>query len=198
MYRQPCHLCFAKAGSTRQSLSGLRHLPLRKADPSMPIVAVPSHGLARLRAGLTGLVAVVATASLGACGSTHAGASTSRIEKPDLTVAVVPASGAAGVYVAQMDGFFAQAGLHVRIVPVTSGSDVLADLVRGSVDIDQGQWTSDLAAQAAGVVRLHAVAPGNAGGPGVEQLGVLPGSGIRGIRQLAGKTIAVNALQGLP
>ena len=118
------------------------------------------------------------------------------MEKPDLTVAVVPASGAAGLYIAQQDGYFTAAGLHVKIVPVASGGDVLANLVNGSVDVDEGQWTSDIDAQVAGI-KLHALAAGNAGGPGVQEVTVPPGSGIRTVKQLAGKTIAVNALAGL-
>jgi NitT/TauT family transport system substrate-binding protein len=132
------------------------------------------------------------------CGSTAASTGRPGLEKPDLTVAVVPASGAAGLYIAQADGFFTAAGLHVKIVPAASGGNVLPELVRGSVDVDEGQWTSAIAAQAAGVARLHALAAGNAGGPGVQQVCVLPSSGIRTVQQLAGKTIAVNALAGLP
>jgi NitT/TauT family transport system substrate-binding protein len=149
----------------------------------------------RVLAGLT-LTAVLVAMAAG-CGSTSA-STTSRVEKPDLTVAVVPAAGPAGLYIAQMKGFFAAAGLHVTIKNVTSGSDAIADLIHGSVDVDQGQWTSDLGAEAAGVVKLHALAAGNAGAPGVEQLMIAPGSPLRSVKDLAGKTIAVNALDGLP
>jgi NitT/TauT family transport system substrate-binding protein len=131
------------------------------------------------------------------CGSTAASTGHPGLEKPDLTVAVVPASGAAGLYIAQADGFFTAAGLHVKIVPTASGGNVLPELVRGAVDVDEGQWTSAIAAQAAGVARLHALTAGNAGGPGVQQVTVLPSSGIRTVKDLAGKTIAVNALAGL-
>ena len=143
------------------------------------------------------LAVVVAAGALAACGSSRAGTGTSAVEKPDLTVAAVPASGAAGLYIAQQDGFFTAAGLHVKIVPVASGGDVLASLVNGSIDVDEGQWTSAIAAQAAGIAKLHALAAGNAGGPGVQEITVLPGSGITTVKQLAGKTIAVNALAGL-
>jgi NitT/TauT family transport system substrate-binding protein len=146
---------------------------------------------------VTAAVAVaVAAGALAACGSSRASTSQSAVEKTDLTVAAVPASGAAGLYIAAQDGYFSAAGLHVTIVPVASGGDVLANLVNGSVDVDQGQWTSDIAAQAAGV-KLHALAAGNAGGPGVQEVTVPSGSPIRTVKQLAGKTIAVNALAGL-
>jgi NitT/TauT family transport system substrate-binding protein len=134
---------------------------------------------------------------LAACGSAEKVTSLGP-EKPDLTVAVVPAAGPAGLYIAQTKGFFAAAGLHVTIKNVTSGRDAIADLIHGSVDVDQGQWTSDLGAEAAGVVKLHALAAGNAGAPGVEQLMVPPGSPLHSVKDLAGKTIAVNALDGLP
>ena len=171
----------------------------------MPWVpAAPPHGPVNRPActiGLRVLTAVAVTAvagTLAACGSSKASTSggKSAVEKPDLTVAAVPAAGAAGLYIAAQDGYFTAAGLHVKIVPVASGGDVLASLVNGSVDVDEGQWTSDIDAQVAGI-RLHALAAGNAGGPGVQEVTVPPGSGIRTVKQLAGKTIAVNALAGL-
>ena len=147
---------------------------------------------------VTAALAVTAAAgTLAACGSsTVSNGTSSAVEKPDLTVAVVPASGAAGLYIAAQDGYFAAAGLHVEIVPVASGGDVLASLVNGSIDVDEGQSTSDIDAQVAGI-KLHALAAGNAGGPGVQEVTVPPGSGIRTVRQLAGKTITVDALAGL-
>jgi NitT/TauT family transport system substrate-binding protein len=112
-------------------------------------------------------------------------------------VAVVPATALAGLYIAQQDGYFTAAGLHVKIVPVTSGVVSLPELVNGSVDVDEGQWTSDIAAQAAGAARLHVLAPGNSGGTGLEEVVVPSGSPVTTAQQLRGKTIAVNALNGL-
>jgi NitT/TauT family transport system substrate-binding protein len=143
------------------------------------------------------LAVSVTVAVLAGCGSAEK-VTTLGVEKPDLTVAVVPAAGPAGLYIAQMNGFFTAAGLHVTIKNVTTGSDAIAGLIHGSVDVDQGQWTSDLGAEAAGVVKLHALAAGNAGAPGVEQLMVPPDSPLRSVKDLAGKAIAVNALDGLP
>jgi NitT/TauT family transport system substrate-binding protein len=91
---------------------------------------------------------------------------------------------------------FAKAGVHVRIDSSVSAAAVLPALVHGSVDVSLGQWTSALAAQAHGV-RLRAVAAGNTGASGLEELVSVPGSGVTRPGQLAGKTIAVNALAGL-
>ena len=166
---------------------------LPAASPHGPVTF--TRNPARRVTAVLAVAAVVAV--LAACGSSRASTSQSAAEKPDLTVAVVPASGAAGLYIAQQDGYFTAAGLHVKIVPVASGGNALPDLINGSIDIDEGQWTSAIAAQASGIAKLHALAAGNAGGPGVQEVTVPPGSGIRTVRQLAGKTIAVNALAGL-
>ena len=110
---------------------------------------------------VTAVLAVAAVVVvLAACGSSRASTSQSAVEKPDLTVAVVPASGAAGLYIAQQDGYFTAAGLHVKIVPVASGGNALPDLINGSIDIDEGQWTSAIAAPAARIAKLHALAAG--------------------------------------
>ena len=141
----------------------------------MPIPAAPLHAPApsaknpihRILAALTLITAVITAA---ACGSSKASTSggSSPVEKPDLTVAVVPAISAAGLYIALQRGYFAAAGLHVKIVPVASGVDAIPNLVNGSVDIDEGQWAADLTAEASGAVKLHALAAASAGGPGVQ------------------------------
>jgi NitT/TauT family transport system substrate-binding protein len=151
--------------------------------------------LARALAAAASTAAVLA---LAACGSSAASSTgTAHIEKPDLTVSVVPATSVAGLYIAQERGYFAAAGLHVKIVPVVSGVNALPELVRGSVDIDEGQWTSDVAAQASGAAHLRVLAPGNSGGTALEEVVTPPGSAIQTVQQLRGKTIAVNALKGL-
>ncbi len=65
-------------------------------------------------------------------------------------VAAVAAEGAAGLYIAADDGLFAKAGLHVTIQTVTSSSTVIPAMLHGSVDVASGQYTSYIAADAAG------------------------------------------------
>ncbi len=161
-----------------------------------PAKAGNSSLVRKFRRALTAAALSAAVAVLSACGSADKVASL-RVDKPDLTVAVVPATSVAGLYIAQQRGYFTAAGLHVKIVPVASGVNALPDLVNGSVDIDEGQWTSDVAAEAAGAARLHVLAPGNAGGTALEQVVIPAGSKLQTVPQLRGKTIAVNALKGL-
>jgi NitT/TauT family transport system substrate-binding protein len=139
-------------------------VPAAAPHAPVPIRFRRPHRPGRVAAALAVSTVVLV---LAACGSAEK-VTTLGVGKPDLTVAVVPAAGPAGLYIAQMKGFFTQAGLHVTIRNVTSGSDAIAGLVHGSVDVDQGQWTSDLGAEEAGIVKLHALAAGNAGAPGVE------------------------------
>jgi NitT/TauT family transport system substrate-binding protein len=150
----------------------------------------------RRRTWLAGVIAAAAVAGAAGCGSHAAGSQQAGPDAPDVLVAAVPATGAAALYIAQDRGFFSEAGVHVRIVSSVSAASVLAGLVHGSVAVSLGQWTSALAAQAHGI-RLRAVAAGNTGAQGLEELVSLPGSGITRPGQLAGKTIAVNALAGL-
>lgn len=137
---------------------------------------------------------LAAGACLAGCGVQASSPGTSGTR--DVVVAAVPATGAAGLYIAQSRGLFREDGLDVTIESTASAADVLADLVHGSVQVSLGQWTSALAAEASGV-RLRAIAPGNSGGAGLEELVTTSGSGVRRLSQLRGRVIAVNALGGL-
>ena len=95
---------------------------------------------------------------------------------------------------AQQRGHCSAGGLHVKIVPVASA---LPNLVSGSVDIDEGQWTSDLAAEASGAAHLRVLAAGNSRGAALEEVVTPADSPITTVGQLRGRTIAVNVLKGL-
>jgi NitT/TauT family transport system substrate-binding protein len=141
-----------------------------------------------------------AVLSAAACSSSSSSQSTtSQASHPasaSIVVAAVPATGAAGLYIAEQRGLFAAAGLHVTIKSSVSAADVIPDLINGSVNVSLGQWTSAIAVAARGI-GLRALGPGNAGGPGLEQVVVAAHSPVTTLAQLKGKTIAVNALSGL-
>ena len=140
----------------------------------------------------------VASTLAAACGSSAAlTAASTRVRKPDATAAIVPATSVARLYIAQQRDYFTAAGPRVRLTPVASGASALPNLVNGSVDVGEGRWTSDLAAEAAGAARLRVLAPGDSGGTAPEEVVTPPDSAIRTVNQLRGKTIAVNALNGL-
>src|ERR1019366_8268736 len=78
---------------------------------------------AALRAAAT--ARTLAAGCSGAAGGAG-GAGPPRVEKPDLTVAVVPSTDAAGFFIALYQGLFKAQGLHVTFVPATSSKTVIA------------------------------------------------------------------------
>jgi len=118
---------------------------------------------------------------------------TGRPEKTNLVVDAVPGEGAAGLFIAQRDGLFARAGLHVKIVPVISSTGVLPQMLAGKVDVASGQYTSYIAADAFGQAKMRILAAGYSLGPAVQMLMVRSHGDATSVAGLKGKTIAVNA-----
>jgi NitT/TauT family transport system substrate-binding protein len=69
------------------------------------------------------------------------------VEKPNLTVAVVPTTDSTGFYIALHKGLFAAQGLHVTYVPAISAEDVINQQALGKVDVVGGNYVSDIEAQ---------------------------------------------------
>ena len=134
-----------------------------------------------------------------------------QIEQPDLNVAVVPAADSAGFFVALHEGLFAARGLHVTFIPAVSSETVInaqaLDEPQDRVDISCGNYVSYIQAQenydqgkrssSPGdpmvAANLDIFAEGSVMQPGAQGLYVLPGSHIRTLADLVGKTIGVNA-----
>ena len=75
------------------------------------------------------------------CGTVSSTAPAARQPDPgeaDITVAAIPATDLAGLYIAQDQGLFAQQGLHVRIEQIPSSQAIIADQLKGRVDISAG------------------------------------------------------------
>src|SRR6266576_1835594 len=87
----------------------------------------------------------VLTAGLLAAGcasgpATGGSVSAGPVEKPNLTVAAVPALDSVGLYIAQQRGLFAAQGLHVKIEPAISSETTIADQRAGHFDITVGNY----------------------------------------------------------
>ena len=133
------------------------------------------------------------------------------VEQQDLNVAVVPAVDSAGFFVALHQGLFAQRGLHVTFVPAVSSETVInaqaLDEPLDRVDISCGNYVSYIQAQenydrgrrssstndAMVAADLDIFAEGSVMETGAQGLYVMPGSHIRTLADLEGKTIGVNA-----
>src|SRR2546429_5788827 len=138
-------------------------------------------------------------------------AATPGVEQPGLNVAVVPAVDSAGFFVALHQGLFAAQGLHVTFVPAVSSATVINAQAlakpRNRVDISCGNYVSYIQAQEnydlgkrpcsdsdpMVAANLDVFAEGSVMQPGAQGLYVLPGSHVRTLADLEGKTIGVNA-----
>jgi NitT/TauT family transport system substrate-binding protein len=125
--------------------------------------------------------------------SNGAAATSSGVEKSNLTVAVVPAVDSAGFFIALYDGLFKQQGLHVTFVPAVSSETAIAEQVKGAYDITGGNYVSYIQAQQAGQADLDIFAEGSVMQPGAQALYTMPGSKIANLRDLEGKTVGINA-----
>jgi NitT/TauT family transport system substrate-binding protein len=124
------------------------------------------------------------------------GSASAKPEEPDITVAAIPAVDLAGLYIAQDQGFFAQQGLHVTIVEVPSSQAILADQLKGQVDISAGSYVAYLAAEAAGA-RFRVLAEASILQPGTRVLVTTGDSRIMTIGQLTGRKIGVNGVNSI-
>ncbi len=141
----------------------------------------------------------VITALATGCGTVSSTASSPAQPDPelaDITVAALPAADLAGLYIAQDQGLFAQQGLHVTIEPIASSQAIIADQLKGQVDISAGSYIPYLAAQAAGA-RFRVLAEADILRPDTRVLVTTGDSPIVTVAQLMGRRIAVNATNSI-
>src|ERR1700761_2307504 len=138
------------------------------------------------------IVAIVASGTLAGCsaGGGTASATTAPLEQRTITIDSVPVADEAGLYVAQMDGFFAQQGLTVKINSITGAEVAIPDLQSGNADLVAGNYGSFILAQMAGTfdnkpVSLRIIAAGSEMTPGTEELYVMPHSKFQTVAELA-------------
>ena len=147
----------------------------------------------RVRGAALLAAAVTLVSAAGCSGSGSSPAPIGTVEKPDLTVAVVPALDSAGFFIALYDHLFEQQGLHVTFVPAISSDTVIAAQVHGQYDITGGNYVSYVQWQQAGRANLDVFAEGSVMQPGDQGIYVMPGSSVKTLAGLKGKTIAINA-----
>jgi NitT/TauT family transport system substrate-binding protein len=146
-------------------------------------------------AALVGLGLLAAGCSGGASGSGAPGG----LEKTNLNVAAVPAMDSAGLYIAQERGLFAAEGLHVSILPATSGATAIGGQLAGQFDVTVGNYVSYIRAnnQPKDPADFRVLTPGSIMQPGNQEIMVPNTSNITRVSQLAGKKIAVNVVNNI-
>jgi NitT/TauT family transport system substrate-binding protein len=167
-------------------------------------------GILRFR-GPTLLVAA-ATLVLAAGCSIGSSAAAPPVEQQDLTVAVVPVVDTAGFFIALLDGLFRAEGLNVHFIPAASSETTIDQMAlskpgsKSELDIVGGGYISYVEAQhnwdmgqrpsasSRGVLaaNLDIFAEGALLAPGSGAIYTMPGSRIRTLADLKGKTVAIN------
>ena len=147
------------------------------------------------------LISAAALATAAGCGSSAPGAGPGAASSPGaaatISVGVVPVVDVAPLYLGIKQGFFAAQKLTVVPKPVQQGSVIITQVVSGAMDIGFSNNVSLLAAASRGIP-LRIVAAGNQAGPGMySAIFARASSPIRTPQDLAGKRIAVNALQNV-
>ena len=137
---------------------------------------------------------VAALCFFSVAGSSRGNATTSL-----LRIAALPIDQTSDVFVAQDEGFFNKAGLNVHITVLNSGPAIIGAVSGGSADIGNANPGSVAQARERGIA-LRFIAPAglHVSSVPVDMLMVPRDSPIRSVADLAGKTVAVNALNALP
>jgi NitT/TauT family transport system substrate-binding protein len=129
-------------------------------------------------------------------GCSSASSGSPRPEEPDILVAAIPTVDLASLYIAQDDGLFAQQGLHVTIKKIPSSAAIIADQLKGQIDIGAGSYVGYISAQALGA-RFRILAEASVLRPGCRELLTGSDSPITTIGDLVGKKIAVNGTNSI-
>jgi NitT/TauT family transport system substrate-binding protein len=103
----------------------------------------------------------------------------------------------AGLFIAQDEGFFARQGLNVKIVPIASSAAVIAEQLKGQVDISAGAYESYIAAEANGRSEFRILAEASTLRPDTRVLVTPAGSPITTITGLESQKIGVNGTNSI-
>lgn len=137
-----------------------------------------------------------ASTTAGANGAASEAAGSGEVQT--LTLGAVPSLDLGIIDVAKQQGFLADAGLDVSIVPVDSGPNVVTGIVAGQYDLGATAYAPPLLAVGEGAPLQVVVNTGTVGAEGTNS-GTLvrKDSGITSWKDLAGKKIASNAPRSL-
>ena len=153
----------------------------------------------RLRSGTGKLAAALAALALAvaACGG-GGDSSSSNGGRERITVAALPLTDSAALYLARDRGLFAKEGLDVRIQPVQQSIQALPALAKGQVDvIASANYVTFLQADEKGTLDVRILAEGVRTAPHMMDVLVPKDSEIKSAADLAGRKVAVNILNNV-
>ncbi len=143
------------------------------------------------------VAALLPLLALTACGSGRETAASTDGGVTTVNVGVIPTIDVAPLYLAQKKGIFEKHGLKLELKEVQSGAAATAAVMSGEYQFGFAAPVPEIQSQAKGLP-ITVVAGAISQGPALSQaLVVKGGSPINSVTDLAGKTVAVNALQGI-
>ena len=156
-----------------------------------------------MRRLLVGLTAGSVLAAVTACGSSDPGGKDtagSSGEATTVKVGIVPVLDVAPVYLGEKQGFYADRGLELELVPAQGGAAIVPAVMSGQFQFGFSNTTSLLVARSKNVP-VKAVANGAAstGRSGADFAAITVGKGspLTSAKQLEGKKAAVNTLNNI-
>ena len=155
-----------------------------------------------MRRALVAGLAAVAMAVAGCGGDDEGGGSAGAAADAPTTVTVgtLPIANAAPMYLGMEKGYFEEEGITIKPQIGEGGASLITSLLSGDAQFGFVGVIPAIVARAKGLpIRIAAWADGDAAVPeeAYQVLVVKKGSAIEDVSDLAGKTIAVNALQGV-
>lgn len=157
----------------------------------------------RRRSGGSALavLALALSLALSACGGGDDTTGSGSTGTAQLTAAVVPAMPAAAVYVGLEQKLFAAERIDLKTQPAQTGAAVVASVLNGEVQVGYMSTVVAIRAMAEGAP-IRFAAAGDMVPTDVDQkmyggLVFADGNAVDDYRQLEGRTVAVNALQGI-
>jgi NitT/TauT family transport system substrate-binding protein len=143
---------------------------------------------------LAGVFAMVSGCGLLQGTSSDSGAPVdSRVEKPKISVAILPTVETGPLQLAIRNGYFKSAGLDVDVVIAPSGQRTVEGLVSGEYDISYSSYPVFFQAQGKGIGDFKLVADNSYAAPGVTMLMKRKDSPLAALTDLNSKTVAVTA-----
>jgi NitT/TauT family transport system substrate-binding protein len=114
------------------------------------------------------------------------------LEKTSITVDDFPSVDSAGLYIAQLEGFFTDEGLNVKINEIFTGSQQTVNAIEnGSADISSADYVTYLDNELLDHAKLQIIAEASTLQPSQLEMLVAHGSPINKVKDLKGMTIAV-------
>jgi NitT/TauT family transport system substrate-binding protein len=150
---------------------------------------------ARLRA-LSAVAAALAVVAAAAACSSGSGSGSGGSGTSSLVVGIPPVISGADVYVAQDEGFFAKNHLSVSVKTLNGGSAIVPAMEGGSVQIGESNVLSVIQSGARGIDE-PCFDGANTDPSSGHYLSLVGKSGVTSAHDLTGKTIAVNATNGV-